>query len=806
MKRPILIITFGYLIGMIGGLSIQNGIVLFCVLLFLALFMLFQKKNKEDRIAGIKTFGIFLCSFVVAVFVTHFKLQDYQTAYQEGEVKIIGVVVSEKKEKEYKDVYQIKVKSVNGDSSYQNKNVYLNCKKGKEKEEIELSYGDLIYVEGEYQKPSVRRNEAGFDYASYLRSVGIYGNVTKTGRMEVLKKKQTSFVFSLAYAFRASLRSKIERLFEGEEGNLLLGLLIGDISNLSQETNDNFRDSNLSHMLAVSGSHFSYILIGMETVIEKMKMGKRKGRIITILLLLFFIIVTGSSASVIRAGIMGILNIMAILLHRKPNTINHLFLSLLLLLLVNPFCIFQLGLQLSFGGTVGILLLDKKIKEKWKVEAGEVKGKKEKVIKSIKEMLSVTFSAQLVIFPIILYQFGTISFTFFISNLLVGAILGIVLFSGIICCFISYLFMPLAKILAFFVTFLLKVLLLIAKYSAALPLSKILIPIPPLFVIFLYYVFLIYFTLPIFQNNRQKWKRRIKLHFFKVCTLFCILMLFLVFFRQIPGPFTLYFIDVGQGDSSLIRTPYGTTMLIDGGGSRDSESFDVGEQTLLPYLLHRGIHSLDYVMVSHFDADHCNGLIPILENIKVKCLLISEQASISNEYLTICEIAKRKKIPVRTVKKGMTFYLDAVTKVSILHPQQELLQDGKGGLNVNAIVAKVTYLAEEREISILFTGDIEEDAEKVLLQEKKALEATILKVGHHGSKTSTTESFLEAIKPKIALIGVGENNTFGHPNTQVLKRLQEHKVSVYRTDQDGEIILTIKKNGKVVIKTQINEN
>lgn len=216
----------------------------------------------------------------------------------------------------------------------------------------------------------------------------------------------------------------------------------------------------------------------------------------------------------------------------------------------------------------------------------------------------------------------------------------------------------------------------------------------------------------------------------------------------IPKDLKIHFIDVGQGDSSLIITPTGKTVLIDGGGGKLEDDFDVGKNTLLPYLLDRGIKRINYMLVSHFDSDHCNGLIAVLENIKVDNVVISKQSDICEEYTNIIEIIKRKKIEVIVVKEGDKLVLDNNVTLEILYPEEKLkFLD----INNNSIVARLKY----NNFSALFTGDIEEEAEKVLLDNYKntdKLKSTVLKVAHHGSKTSSTEEFISKISPKIALI------------------------------------------------------
>ena len=216
-------------------------------------------------------------------------------------------------------------------------------------------------------------------------------------------------------------------------------------------------------------------------------------------------------------------------------------------------------------------------------------------------------------------------------------------------------------------------------------------------------------------------------------------------------------------------SPIGKKILIDGGGNRDLKGFDVGENVLLPYLLDRGIFTIDYLLISHFDSDHCNGLIAVLEKLNVGVVIFSKQTEISKEYENILEIIKRKNIPIKVVEKGDRIILDKYTYLDILYPDFKISEKD---LNNNSIVAKLSY----GKFSMLFTGDVEKEAEKYLVgldfHARQNLQSTILKIPHHGSKSSSTEEFLNMVKPRVALIGVGKDNTFGHPVPEVINRLE----------------------------------
>lgn len=228
----------------------------------------------------------------------------------------------------------------------------------------------------------------------------------------------------------------------------------------------------------------------------------------------------------------------------------------------------------------------------------------------------------------------------------------------------------------------------------------------------------------------------------------------------------------------LITTKKGKTILIDGGEDNN---------ILLPYLLDRGIRKFDYIIISHFDSDHYAGITPILGKIKINNLIISKQSEKNAEFEEFIRIARKCKINIVTVSAGNNIIVDEDTNINILWPNETSLKTMD--LNNNSIVAKI----EHKGIEILYTGDISEDVEKIIIETypENVLKTDILKVAHHGSNTSSSAEFLEKVKPKISLIGVGKNNKFGHPTEEVIKNLEKVGSKIYRTDLDGEIALIV---------------
>lgn len=348
-----------------------------------------------------------------------------------------------------------------------------------------------------------------------------------------------------------------------------------------------------------------------------------------------------------------------------------------------------------------------------------------------------------------------------------------------------------------------------------MPFSKIYIVTPKIFSILIIYIFLIIlnYIYKIYHdrnpsNTKIRFRNLIALYKYqfiqnkvkykkRIVTILLLIILFFSIFCFFPKDLKIYFVDVGQGDCTFIVTPKNKTILIDGGGSTGSD-FDVGESTLLPYILDRGYKKIDLMFISHFDQDHVGGLLTILEELKVNRVCISKQEEDSKNYQEFLKIVKKRNIPVTVVKIGDRINIEDDLYFDILWPKEEQITDNR--LNNNAIVMKLVY----NRFSCLFTGDIEKVAEEEIVKtygNKQILKSDILKVAHHGSKTSTTEEFLKLVNPKVCLIGVGKNNLFGHPSDEVIKRLENINANVYRTDLNGEIIISVNSKGKYFVNS-----
>ena len=813
-ERPILIAVIGYMIGILWGLYFNFSVALFYIFIAAIYFILktFLSKNKWNILSPRRYFRYIKIFFnrksiyliiiisIISNLIVNFQNEKYENVYKDGEeLTLIAIVDSNKEEKEYKDTYKIK-------TEYKDTHLILSVNKNKD---IELEYGDKILIKGEFVEPSEARNYGGFDYKEYLKSINIYGTI-KAENIEILAKNSNNPIFTFANNINLKIKENINKLIPEKYSAIFTGLILGDTSKVEEEVNDDFKIANISHVLAISGMHITYIVIGIELLLKR-GIGKRKTRIITIIILVMYVFITGFMPSVVRSSIMGIIMLISKLIHRKNDIWTSISLSLLILLIYNPFLILNVGLQLSYLGTIGIVCFNKNVYNflrKLKIRNKKIRYKINRkfilFMDKIKEMLSVTLSAQIVILPILLFNFNILGIYFFISNILVSIIIGPIIIVGFVCILISFISIEIAKILSIFMSVGIQILISISEISH-LPFSKIYIPTPKVWQIVIYYICVIVinriyiafnlknpdFTSIRIRNLVALLKFKFRQNRNKVLKVLIVFVSLIFILNIISQKLKIHFVDVGQGDCTFITTPQNKTILIDGGGSM-SEEYDVGKSTLLPYILDRGYTKLDYVFISHFDQDHVGGILTILEELRVGQVYISKQEQDSENYQKFLKIVEDKKIKVKVLKQGDCLKIEKNLYFDILWPIEEQIQENV--LNNNAMVMKLRY----GKFSMLFTGDIEAIAEEKILDFYKEkgesiLKSDVLKVAHHGSKTSTTQSFFEKVNPKICLIGVGKNNMFGHPTAEVLERINGTKI--YRTDENGEIILEVECNG-----------
>ena len=599
MIRPILIITLGFIIGILLGLYLNVAPIIFLVLIFFTTainFINYKRSNCCIRIIKIFIKNNIILTCLISAFISSIYLavcnKKFEKFYNEFNATGMTVtIISNNKETEYKNTYKVRIEDF---KRFKDINLILRISKSKK---ITLNYGDKIKVSGEYIIPEEARNYGGFNYKEYLKTQKVYG-IFDADKVEILEHRDLSFIELFSNKIKLKIIENFRKILPEDTGELFLGILIGYDDNLSEDIEESFKKSSLTHLLAVSGSHIAYIIVGISYLLKLFKVPKKITSIITILVLMLFMYITDFSSSVVRASIMGIILLISLILFRKNDIQTTISISILIILIENPYKILDIGLLLSYFATIGIICFSK-LNKNSKSEL----TLKQRIIEYIKEMALITVFANIFVIPIMIYNFNTISLTFVISNVIAGILIGPITIGGFILIIISFINFKLTYIISIVYNLLLKLLIQSTKLTSLIPLSEILVPTPSIVIVIIYYMVL--FVCILYALLKQEYSNRYLVRKISICIVYSysfikknykIIIGYIIFFlilitlilKMIPKDLRIYFIDVGQGDSTLIITPTNKKILIDSGGS-ETGNFDVGKNTLVPYLLDRKI-------------------------------------------------------------------------------------------------------------------------------------------------------------------------------------------------------------------------
>ncbi len=621
MNRPIFIIVIGYIIGIIWGLYLKISIVPFYfILLFIYIIIKLPYSKRKFRIFSIKRYFryiklIFKINIIIIIIISSLisniiiKIYNnkYENLYSKVEdLELIAIVISNKTEKDYYNRYKIKV--IKG--KFKNTNLYININKNKE-----VEYGDKVKLKGKFIEPKKARNYKGFDYKQYLKTLKVYGTV-KVGIIDILEKNKANIFLQVSNKIFLKIKNNIENTYSNKMAGIVEGVMLGYTEDIDDETLQDFSKSSISHVLAVSGMHISYIIIFVTKSTNKI-LGKRKSKILSSIVLIIYMFITGFSISVVRACIMGILTCMSFIFYRKSDTLNNISISVLIMLINNPYNLISLTFLLTYGGTLGIVYfkatIEKIIKSikvknrKWKYIFLKIQRKCDNVI----NVMAVSISAQIIILPIIILYYNTIGLCFLVTNLLLSYIIGIIVIGGFVQIFISIISINAGIAFAKIVEIPVYGIIVISKINF----GNFNVITPDFYQVIFYYVMIFIFkylynvfhirncntTQKRIKNTLYLVKYKIKPYLSKCIYILTVLSICIIVFNKVQRNLKIYFIDVGQGDSTLIVTRDGKSILVDGGGS---STYDVGKNILLPYLLDRKVNVVDYIVVSHCDQDH----------------------------------------------------------------------------------------------------------------------------------------------------------------------------------------------------------
>ena len=620
-------------------------------------------------------------------------------------------------------------------------NYYFKSLNEKTYFEDNLKLGDLISVAGELEEPERNRVFNGFDYKKYLYNKHIF-YLMNANNISIMEKNS-----ELLFYFKNLVMDRINSISKSK--GYIMTFILGDKSFIDNEVKESYQDNGISHLFAVSGMHISLFAGIMLFFLKRVSYNNYFNYGMVCLFLLFYLFLAGFPASLLRASVMFILFSINKVFNLKISNLNILFMVIITILFIDPFYLFDIGFQFSYliSGTL--------IMMRWKI--GVIKSK-------LKRSFYVSVVCFLVSFPICIYNFYGTNFMSVLFNLFYIPFVSIIVFPLSL---ITFVFPFLDSVLYYSIF----VMERISLFISSINFGYIIFPKVNFGVYFIYYIVIF-------------------LSFWKIefVLLFLVMLLIHKGYIYFDSNLYVYYLDVGQGDSALIRLPNNSgNIVIDTGGKisyemekwREKRSkYSIVKSSTIPFLKSFGIKKLDYFILSHGDYDHMGEAINLVENFKVEKVIFN--CGLYNDLENkLIEVLDKKKIK----------YYSCIKELNIDNNKLHFLQTKEyDNENENS---NVIY-TELNGYKFMFMGDAGVEKEKDILEKYNVSKIDVLKIGHHGSKTSSDKNFIDEMNPKYSVISVGKNNRYGHPNKEVLNNLDNSKI--YRTDQDGSIMFKIKNN------------
>ena len=790
IKRPIIWVTTAYIIGILIAFYMKWELRYFYIVLFPLLLMggiaIIQKRK---GLYLILFFSLFILIGIANTYI-HGKPDTHLDDLVGQAVSVYGQVVEMVNSTNSKISFVLnthRISHIDKDYEYKGK-IRISIYQTMEKDaHIPINIGDWLEVRGTIEKPQEKRNPKGFDYRAYLARHGIYYTIGTASR-NILSVNTGNLPWPRSWV--ESIRKYMEGVFDtytgGMGSSLLKAMIIGQRWSLPSELREQFSTTGIAHILAISGLHVGFVVLLLSWLSKGLKLSPKATFFIQGIALGFYCIVVGGSSSVVRATVMTLILLGGKVVGRKPDPLNSLSLAAFVILLFRPLELFEVGFQLSFLAVAGIVLFNELLSSKL--------AKLDKLPLGIGEAIAVMLSAQLGVWPLIAYYFNTFSIISFMANLILVPIAGIIVILGLILLLAAAIVPLIGQVIGWWLWLLCQFLIEVNKWLSSFTWSSIRVVSPGFLFMTAYY-----FILLILSQERPLWVKR---PWRTSLIVILIVLLLLAIEPIVDNQFKVVFLDVGQGDCIYIKTPDEKHILVDGGGRPEGVGdFDVGAEIVVPFLLKNGVRKLDLVVMSHGHHDHMGGLVPVIKDIKVDAFMEFPPMQPSESYKELKELINSKDIKCihaiggQTYRVGKYVYIDIIYPITNSEVVDRLYDENENNLS---LVMRIRY----QQASIMLTGDIEEGVESYLSGIWKD-GVSILKVAHHGSNTSTTDKWLEVIKPRIAVIQSGKNN-FGHPNPQVIERLENHGAVVYRNDENGAVICVYNR-GKWRINTIIKK-
>ena len=729
--------------------------------------------NIENRILNIILFCMVLGIFFVQTTTNFFQPPADDISHLDGyTVELAGTLKDEPSISKdefrgnFKARYVVKVESVKLEKNDRtvSGNVTIFTRFENQSDVPKILIGDRIRVYGLVRKPVRYNNPGQIDLPMLLRSQGITAQMSsRTIAFEknlepTLAQKFMRQIVSIREHYRESLQDAMNK----NEAAIIFAILFGGYAGIDESIVESFTATGIVHILSVSGSHISLLAATVTALGTFFRLPQK----VTAGLVLFVILVYGTLAGlvppVIRAAIMGGLTFIALAYDREKDARRILTLCGIGMLIYEPMLLFHVSFQLSFAATAGLIYF-----------AGDIASFFERYLpRLIAYSFGITISTTIGSVPIVAWYFNQISVSSIFANLTATPILELLIVISLFTGLVGFFIPVLAKIIFMLTAVILEFATIIIDLLAKIPVMYI--PTMNLFTGAVYYGVLILWL-------NKKSLPRVKITVGRLL-LIGLCLIFVLAFNHRSNEIEVHFIDVHQGDCALLITPHGRAAMFDTGGIRES-NFDIGSRVDLPYLKHFGIRQLDYIFLTHAHEDHSAGAGSILKRMDVGKVFIGHEPV--EDYLRVLNLSKSDPLVNKLIvaTEGTVVNLDGVKIEIIYAPNVSTNSTGNEVSNV--------YRVSYGNASFLFTGDLVKEQESVLLSKTsraKKVQSTVLKVGHHGSKTSSSEEFIDAVNAKFAVFCVGLGNSFGHPKSEVVEAFEKSGAKILRTDLDGSIV------------------
>ena len=663
------------------------------------------------------------------------------------------------------------------------------------RDEPHFRYGDRLLLEGKLAEPPVLE---GFDYRDYLALRGIHTTVSFP-KVALLAEDQGSPALAGLFDLRFKMSQALRDSLPEPQASLAQALLLGQRGGLPADLKEDFKSTGTSHLLAISGLHVGVLLL-FSLGASAYLLGRRGYFYLLAPLLLIwgYALLSGLSPSVTRAAIMGTVFLGALGLGRPRSVLPALALAAAVMAGIKPQIIRELSFQLSFTAVAGIALLTQPLND-WVL--GRVGANLEgdawprALFRWIIMAVAVSAAATVATLPLVAFYFHQVPTLGIPATVLALPALPFILVASLLTVTTTFIHPSLGQVFGWVAWLPISYLTEVVQLVSLAPGSVISVPRFGGLLVWTYYgLFALAILTPaplkllasvVGSERVPAIAGRFALPGVRVLVPGLALAVFAIFawsqvYAAPDGRLHVVFLDVGQGDGILIITPRGRQILIDGGPDPLKASRVLGGH--LPFW----DRSLDLVIATHSDEDHMRGLVEVVRRYQVGTVLEGESDD-SSLYLEWRQALEENGSEPRSLHRAQVVDLGEPVRLEVLNPSIEPFQDTRSDRNNNSVVLRLTY----GDISFLLTADIEEEAEEVLLRGSGVLTSTVLKVAHHGSRTSTTPAFLAAVAPQVAVIQVGVENRHGHPHREVLDRLEETlgQDRVYSTARNGAVEL-----------------